>query len=156
MFRSALAWTLTAGFLVTIPVTGAGYCPCRLAGVLRGQTPTAQPTDRATTPPQPCKGCCHAPQDNAPAGASRNESPQPPNDPSGTPCGHHFAFDAAPAGASGERTGVEYGSGDSDAAIGVAARPHAPLTYEPAASSDLSMAAPPGPRFLRYAHAFRC
>lgn len=157
MFRSILAWILTAAFLVTLPVTGAGYCPCRFVTVLRGPTPTAPPA-RVTALPQPCKGCCHASQDDTPAdaGDDRLPSPQPADAPNGKPCGHHLAFDAAPAVASGERSGAEQGSWDSDAVFGVAARPHAPLTSEPAASSDLSMAAHAGPHLLRYAHAFRC
>ena len=159
MFQSAIAWMLTAAFLVTLPVTGTGYCPCRFAELLRGPTPTADPVTRETTPPQPCKGCCHAPQDDTPvdAGNGRLRPPQPPDAPGGTPCDHTFVLDSAPAGASGERSGAERGAWDSDVVIAATARPHSHLTHKPVAtSSDLSMPASAGPHFFRYAHAFRC
>lgn len=160
MFRSILAWTLTAATLVTLPVTGAGYCPCRLVAGLRGPTPTpsADPPARAAAPPKSCKGCCHAPQDHTPAdaGEPRTESPQPPDRPAEPPCDHRFAFDAAPAGASGERPGDGHGTWDSDAAFGAAALAHARPPHEPAASSDPSATARTGSHVFRYAHAFRC
>lgn len=158
MIRSILAWTLTAASLVTLPVTGAGYCPCRLVAVLRGPTPAAPPA-RVTAPPsKSCGGCCHAPQGHTPAdvGTARTESPQPPDRPAEPPCDHRFAFDAAPAGASGERSGDGHGTWDSDAAFGVEAWPHARPPREPAASSDPSATAPTGSHVFRYAHAFRC
>lgn len=160
MFRSILAWTLTAASLVTLPVTGAGFCPCRLVAGLRGATPTptVDPPARVTAPPKVCKGCCHAPQDPtlADAGVAQTGSPQPPDRPAEPPCDHRFAFDAAPAGASGERSGEGHGAWDSDAGFGVASRPHARPPHGPAASSDPSTTARTGSRVFRYAHAFRC
>lgn len=159
MFRSILAWILTAAFLATLPVTGAGYCPCRFVAVLRGPTPTADPPARVTVTPQPCKGCCHTSQDDPPAdvGAIRYGSPQPPDRPTETPCDHRFAFDAAPAGASGERSGAERGVGHADAVFGADSQPYSSLTHTLAVPSDWPTFAPPtGRLLLRYAHAFRC
>lgn len=158
MFRSILAWILTAAFLVTLPVTGAGYCPCRFVTVLRGPTPTATPA-RVTALPQPCKGCCHASQDDTPAdaGDDRLPSPQPADAPNGKPCDHQFVLDAAPAGASGERSGAERGVCHADAVFGADSQPYSNLTPAFAASSDGPPSAPPtGRLLLRYAHAFRC
>lgn len=159
MFRSILGWTLTAASLVTLPVTGAGYCPCRFVAVLRGPTPTADPPARATAPPKSCKGCCHAPQDASPAdaGDDRLPSPQPADAPNGKPCGHQFVLDAAPAGASGERSGAERGVWHADAVFGADGHPYSNLTPASVASFDRSTSAPPTVRLLfRYAHAFRC
>ena len=150
MFRSALAWTLTAAFLVTVPVTRAGYCPCRLVKA-PGKTATA-PVARTTAPPQTCKGCRQARHDKTPErpGGERQTPSCPPNGPADAPCDHKLVADAAPTGERSDARGVW------DAGPPPWEQPTNHLTHTPAAAPDRSTPAPsPGRDSLRYAHAFR-
>lgn len=159
MFRSAVAWILTTAFLMTLPVAGVGYCPCRFAEALRGQAPTANLVPFATALPQPCKGCRHAHQDNPPAhaGDDRLWSSQPPCAPSEAPCDHRCVLDAAPACGSGERSGAERGVWGADAVSGTGGQSNSNLTRSFTASSNWQISSSPTARhLLRYAHAFRC
>ena len=151
MFRSVLARTLLAAFLATLPVTGAGVCPCRFAHSLG--TPVPAPT----APSQNRKCCRHAfhrdaperPSDSRPAPAHR------PDKPSDAPCGCHCAVVASP-GVSGDRSGAVRGVWDavSPTEAGVASIAHGEAGPQ---TKPVEPARAPVPRpHFRYAHAFRC
>ncbi len=147
MFRSALAWTLTAAFLATVPVTGAGHCPCRLVKA-HGKTAPAAPT---TPPPRECKGCCQARHDKP---ADRPVcDPQPPScpqdAPADAPCDHKFVADVAPAGERSDARGVW------DAGPPSWGPPTSHLTHTSAAADRPTRAPSVGRDSLRYSHAFR-
>ena len=148
MFRSVLAWMLTAAFLVTFPVTGAGQCPCRSVKSLR----TRPPAPTSPIPPPACKCCRDAGVQNAteqPAGEPRS-LPEPPEG----SCGHCVVSDAVAENGAGERSAVHGDPGTPAAEPTTARRQSAggfPL--------DATTPAPPprpGPHLIRYAHAFRC
>ena len=153
MFRSALVWTLTAAFLVTIPVTGAGRCPCRFVKALRPPTPGS--TAGTTVPSQNRKCCCQSRHD-APerSNGNRPKPPQGPSQPTDAPCECHAEAVALP-GTPGERSGSARGAWDADllAEVGVELTSHVeggPLTpFGPAPAPR------PGAHLFRYAHAFR-
>ncbi len=154
MLRSVLAWTLLAAFLVTVPVTGGGQCPCRFVNALR--TPATPPAGQATAPPQAGKGCCPRCHFDAPDQGGGDRKTPAPGRPADAPCDHNMVVDAAPAGAADERSGAECGGWDAGAVAG-SDQPHSHATPDP-------ITAPGGPppvrptdrHFLRYAHAFRC
>lgn len=146
MARAVLAWVLTAAFLATVPVTGAGLCPCRLAKALRSQTPPPSPTP----PPATACKCCHA--DRTPAAPDR---PSPaPDGPGDCPCKHGRTADVAPA--ANDRAASALTECDADAgplAISTGAdfaRRARTGAFAPAPSSHSPA------RHIRYAHAFRC
>lgn len=147
MFRSILVWTLTAAFLVTIPVTGAGPCPCRFVKVLH--TPTAQPAALVPATPPKCK-CCPVPthcEDD-------QQKPTPPAAPTDGPCDHHFGVDAAVAGGPGEWS--EHARGLWDANPAVDAGGHGALCLAPDVVKAPVAATHPRPcAHLRFAHSFR-
>lgn len=152
MFRSALVWTLLAAFLATVPVTGAGRCPCRF---VKAPGKTAAPVAPTTALPQACKGCCQARHDKAPERpcGERQMPPCPHDGPSDAPCDHKFVADAAPTA---ERSQSVGGIWDADAVTGVDERPTSYFSHAPAADPDRPMPTPATSRdALRYAHAFR-
>ena len=155
MVRSALVWTLTAAFLVTLPVTGAGHCPCRFVKALH--TPPAPATLTPAAPP-PCK-CCRQTHDqdgpDRPEGTRQDASPMP-DGPPGTPCDHCLIVDAAVPGSISERSVPASGIGDwntppDDWGAAATSRVGGPVS----ASAVPTPAPRPGAHVLRYAHAFR-
>ena len=149
MCRSALAWILTATFLVTLPVTGAGFCPCRLVKA-SGKTATALPV-RTTTPARACKGCCQSRHDKAPErpGGERQMPSCPQDRPADSPCDHKLVADAAPTG---ERSDAR---GAWDAGPPTWGQPTWHLTHAPAAPDRPTPTPSVARDSLRYAHAFR-
>jgi hypothetical protein len=149
----AVAWILTAAFLVTVPVTGGGRCPCRLAASPR--TPTPEPKNLTSSRPAACK-CCRLDTGHQTPAQVEDGRPKPapaPGGPADGPCDHHFVADAA-AGPTGERpeTAGDVGGTTSPAADEI-------RTHPPAANASPAATEPP-PRsraqLVRYAHAFRC
>lgn len=150
MFRSALAWTLTTAFLVTVPVTGAGYCPCRLVKA-PGKTATT-PVAQTTAPQQARKGCCQGRHDMTPerTGGERQTPSCPRDGPADAPCDHKLVADAAPTGERSDARGVW------DAGPPTWGQPTTHLAHAPAVAPDRPIPAPSvGRDSLRYAHAFR-
>lgn len=155
MFQSALVWTLTTAFLVTLPVTGAGHCPCRFVKALH----TPPPAPAALTPAAPpCKCCRQTHDQDGPdrSEGTRQHSSHSPGGPPDTPCDHGRVVDAAVPGSVSERSVPASGSGDWNAladAWGAAA------TFRAGGAVSASAVPPPAPRpgthVLRYAHAFR-
>ena len=156
MFRSALVWTLTTAFLVTLPVTGAGHCPCRFVKALH--TPPPAPATLTPAAPPACKCCRQTHDQDAPdrPEGTRQHSSHPPGGPPDAPCDHCLVVDAAVPGSISERSVFASGSGDWNAppdAWGAAATSRA---GGPVSASVVPPPAPrPGANVLRYAHAFR-
>jgi hypothetical protein len=152
MFRSALVWTLTAAFLVTVPVTGAGRCPCRFVQSL--WTPPA-PATLTPAPPPSCK-CCRQTRDQDGPGNSRQELPPAPGKPADAPCDRCLVVDAAIPGSPGARSdpalGVWGADLPSDVGVGTALALAGDLS---AAFAGPKHAPRPVAQLIRYAHAFR-
>lgn len=160
MFRSILVWALLTAYLVTLPVTGGGQCPCRF--VQKPRTP--HPATEATTPlaeasarRAPCKCCPQSTERDTSHrdghdGLDRPHTSQSPADGS---CGHCLVLDATAVSASGERSVTSQGDGDA-----------IPLAEERAGTrlANDPHVTPVGPtpaphlcaHLLRYSHAFRC
>lgn len=147
----AVAWILTAAFLVTVPVTGGGRCPCRLVSSPR--TPTPPPKN--LTPLRPaCKCCCPdtGHQTSAQVEDGRPKLAPAPGGPADGPCDHHFVADAA-AGPTGERPETAGDVGGTSPPVADEIR-----THPPAANASPAATEPPRScaHLVRYAHAFRC
>ena len=150
MPRSALVWTLTTAFLVTLPVTGAGRCPCRFVNSLR--TPQIAPGTRTTVSPA-LKCCCHSHLLDV-SGDAGQKPPLPPHGPTDAPCDHRMLMDVALAGPSGERSGSERGVPDAESVVDSGGLP--PTHLAPRSVTTLCGVDPaPSRHVLRYAHAFR-
>lgn len=154
--HALLAWTLTAAFLVTVPVTGGGQCPCRFAETLRAPAPA--PTGLAPAQPPACK-CCRLDTDRtAPAhiGDGRQEPLSAPSGPANEPCDHRLVVDAV-VGSANERPETTGGVCDTDPPFVGGTRTHPQGTNEPFVGSAGSTLPPrAGAHLIRYAHAFRC
>lgn len=151
MLRVALTWTLTAAFLATLPVTGAGQCPyCH--GPAACSPPGESTPARTATPPK-CK-CCH--EDNDQAGPEQSTgNGQKPASPGGTPCDHHFAPGATVATKFGEQPEQERKPRDMDLPADAGA-PAVPSSLDSLCWTTLRLAPPDRRLTLRYSHAFRC
>jgi hypothetical protein len=149
--RSALVWTLTAAFLVTLPVTGGGQCPCRFVNALR--TPTVQPVAFIPAASLKCN-CCHEPR--------RGTAPDHPDDdhqkptPINGPCGHQFTVDATATGGAGERLEQSRNLWDANPVVDAGGYAASHLATDAVAiSPEPTLASRPCAHF-RYAHSFRC
>lgn len=158
MPRSVLAWVLSAAFLGTVPVTGAGQCPCQFLNALRTPTtlaPVPAPEVRPAPPPRTCAGCCrsdHRTSPERPKGGQ--EKPPKPREPHGCPCDHHATANAVPAG---ERPDpVRAGDGWAVEATTVDAAQYGACRSHDAVPAPTDTGAIPPCRYLRYACAFRC
>lgn len=153
--RTLLAWTLAAAFLVTVPVTGGGRCPCQFTKAAR--TPTPAPTSLTPAPPPACKCCRPDTERTAPAhlGDGRQKPPPQPNGPADVPCDHCLVVDAAVAGPWGERPEATDGTGDAIPLVGET--PSRPQPTSGSLAGEVGATLPrPGAHLIRYAHAFRC
>jgi hypothetical protein len=150
MFRSALAWVLTTAVLVTLPVTGAGRCPCRVVKSLRTQP--APQTARPTPEPATCGECCkHHREVPRPGTAERPQDATPPAAPD-APCDHGPSPDTALTVAR-DPPGAE-SPADQCASIDVSPARVESIASEPTRGPPV---VPLGGRaFLRFAHALRC
>lgn len=151
--QALLAWTLTAAFLVTTPVTGSGQCPCRFVKTFH--TPPA-PVSLTSAQPPACKCCRLDTNRKAPPqfGDCGQKLPSAPSGPTNEPCDHRFVVDAT-AGSVSERP--ETTDWDWDATPPVADETH---SHPQAANGSFAHAAESPARtcahLIRYAHAFRC
>lgn len=162
MFRSILVWALLTAYLVTLPVTGGGQCPCRFVQMPR----TPHPAIEATAPPAevsarraPCKCCPQSTDRDASRrdGQDGRDAPHTPQRPSDGSCDHCLVLDATAVSASGERSGTSQGDGDADPLAVAEERAGTRLANSPHVIPVGPTPAPhPRAHLLRYTHAFRC
>ena len=155
MFRSVLAWTLLTAFLVTVPVTGAGHCPCRFVRSLHTSMPAS--TGGAAVPSQSGKCCCQSLRHDPPerSEGSRPTPPHRPSKPADGPCDCHVEAVVLP-GTSGERSGSARGVWDAESPAEAGVEPTSHVEAGPLTTPVEPGRVPVTRPYLRYAHAFRC
>ena len=149
MFRSALAWTLTAAFLATLPVAGAGQCPCRFVKTLHTSGNPAAAAAKT-------RKCCQS-RPAVPDNSKKQQKPRSsPAAPADAPCDCPPVVDAGVATAA-ERSGHARGGWDANAPGDAGRHPDALFAADPpTVSVEPAGALRPGGHLFRYSHSFRC
>lgn len=159
MSRAALARLLAVAVLVTLPVTGPGRCPCRLARALG--PPDQSPARVAHAPPvrKPCcSHHCHCPENDRPDCApDRAHSGGPRPVPPDQPCRHGTGLEVTAVGPQSDRSAG--GLRDTGAPVWFCPWPAAverTAAHTPDEPRGLSVGHPVNRDLLRLANALRC
>jgi len=157
MFRAVLAKLITLAFVVALPATGSGQCPCRLVKLLIPTPPRHATGQTASKPRTEKKRCCsHQHHSHTDHKSDDCQKPKPPTKaPYDPPCDHGPAFDVMPSGVSESRPESEGQAHPMTSGLGwpgqtcFTGTPTLPLVQR-------SRAHPPHENQFRYSHAFRC